>query len=194
MRDAVSFEPETEKPCSRLGGWVLIVGPSGAGKDTLMAITRGAVVDQPRIKFARRVVTRPPSRFEDHDTLSEKEFGLREVAGEFALSWQAHGLSYAVASSWLSRVAAGDLVVANVSRTILPEACECLCNVNVVLVTAPSDVCAVRIAARGRERGVHERLRRGLDSTARRYADLVINNIGSPEIGAGQLTSFLRSL
>ena len=56
------------------GGFVFVVGPSGAGKDSLIAYARGAFADNERVIFPRRVVTRPSSEFEDHDSLEETAF------------------------------------------------------------------------------------------------------------------------
>ena len=72
---------------------VLVVGPSGAGKDTLLEAARQALADDPRFRFVRRVITRPADAGgEAHEAVTAEEFAARE----FALQWQAHGLSYGI--------------------------------------------------------------------------------------------------
>ena len=56
------------------GGFVLVVGPSGAGKDTLLGLARRELAGDPRFLFARRVVTRESSTAEEHDCLSPAAF------------------------------------------------------------------------------------------------------------------------
>lgn len=123
-----------------------IVGPSGAGKDTLI---RGALVARPDLRLARRVITRPPEAGgEDYDGVTAEDFRLRQARGDFALTWQAHGLAYAVPKTQLS--GRGD-VIFNGSRAALPLAARSLPDLRVILVTAPDSVLAERLAARGRE-------------------------------------------
>ena len=43
----------------RDGVFVAVVGPSGAGKDTLIAYARAALAGDGTVEFARRVITRP---------------------------------------------------------------------------------------------------------------------------------------
>ena len=123
---------------------VLVVGPSGAGKDTLLAAARGALRHDARFGFARRVITRPvDAGGEDHEAITEQEFAARD----FALQWQAHGLRYGIPAEVIGD---REVVVANVSRTVVAEAAERFSS-RVIEVTAPPELRAARLAARGRE-------------------------------------------
>jgi ribose 1,5-bisphosphokinase len=126
---------------------VLIVGPSGAGKDTLLAAAREALVGDPAVRFVRRVITRPADAGgEDHEAVTEAEFAERD----FALQWQAHGLHYGIPADIVADLARGMTVVANVSRSVIARAAERF-PTRVVEVTAPPVLLAARLAARGRE-------------------------------------------
>jgi phosphonate metabolism protein PhnN/1,5-bisphosphokinase (PRPP-forming) len=145
-------EPISQPQPVARGELVLVVGPSGAGKDTLMLAARDALAGDPRIIFARRIITRSShDTAESHDTLPRERFDEARRQGAFLLSWQAHGLGYAIPRSVESHLAADGVVVANVSRTSIPEAERLVARVTVLHVTAPQEVLASRIAARGRE-------------------------------------------
>ncbi|MEZ5854134.1 MAG: phosphonate metabolism protein/1,5-bisphosphokinase (PRPP-forming) PhnN [Hyphomicrobiaceae bacterium] len=134
------------------GALVLVVGPSGAGKDTLIDRARAELGQDPRLTFARRIITRASDGIsEDNDAISRTEFAAREAAGTFLLSWQAHGLGYAIPGEGRDVLRQSKVLVANVSRTVIGEAERQAQNVVVLHVTAPIDVLAQRIAARGRE-------------------------------------------
>ncbi len=123
---------------------VLVVGPSGAGKDTLLEGARKALPDA---RFVRRVITRPAEAGgEDHEAVNEAAFLQRT----FALQWGAHGLRYGIPADIADDLARGGVVVANVSRGAIAEAASRF-SVHVIEVTAPPDVLAVRLSARGRE-------------------------------------------
>lgn len=127
----------------------LVVGPSGAGKDTLLA---AAMVARPDILFPRRTITRPAEAGgEPHVPATEAEFAAMEAAGAFALSWRAHGLAYGIPMAAADALAAGRHVAVNVSRTVIGKARDRLAPVRVLMVTASPDVLARRLAARGRE-------------------------------------------
>lgn len=131
---------------------ILVVGPSGAGKDALMEGARQRLAGEGRFHFAQRVVTRPASAGgEDHISLSEPEFRRAEAAGEFLLSWDAHGLGYGIPRTVEMCRSIGVAVVANVSRGVVEAARRELAPVGVVVVTAPAPVLAARLARRGRE-------------------------------------------
>src|SRR6516165_1390213 len=100
---------------------VLVVGPSGAGKDTLIEAARLALADDPRFRFVRRVITRPADAGgEAHEAVSEAEFAARD----FTLQWQAHGLRYGIPAAVIDDVGLEQVVVANVSRTVVAEAAQ----------------------------------------------------------------------
>jgi ribose 1,5-bisphosphokinase len=168
------------------GRLVLVVGPSGAGKDTLIELARAALKDDPTIVFPRRVVTRAASAAEAHDTMSDDAFDHAARAGAFALTWDAHGLRYGIPASIDSDIHAGRTVVCNVSRTIIGAARRRYADVFVALVTAPAEVLAARLAARGRDGDIAQRLARG-DAFADLMADCVIANTGTPADGAAAL-------
>ena len=133
---------------------ILIVGPSGAGKDTLLNGARAALAAQPGIRFVRRAITRGADAGEEaHEALTEQAFELRRAGGEFALTWRAHGLHYGVPADIAPDLAQGRTVVVNVSRAVVAEAAERF-PVRVIEITAPADLLARRLAARGREDAV----------------------------------------
>jgi ribose 1,5-bisphosphokinase len=169
------------------GGLVAVVGPSGAGKDTLIRLAQQHFRDDPRVIFPRRVVTRPSGPHEDHDTLSAEAFAAARAAGAFALDWDAHGLSYGVPMAVLADVREGGVEVVNLSRGALPAARERFPAVVAVFVTAPADVLAARLAARGRAESVSDRLARTSGVTAEEGRDVVIENVGAAEAAAAGL-------
>jgi len=151
---------------AKTGRLILVVGPSGAGKDSLIEGARAALVGHPRFVFPRRIITRPSDPgSEDHATLSEAEFERQRAAGLFFLHWDAHGLRYALPGSIADDLAAGRTVIANVSRAVIAAAREKHAATTVVVVTAPPEVLARRLAARGREDAadVEARLARAAD-------------------------------
>ena len=133
------------------GVLVLVVGPSGAGKDTLIAGARRKFAGNPVVVFPRRTITRDPGPGEEHVAVSRADFKRQQAAGSFLLSWQAHGLSYGLPAEVARDLAAGRTVVANVSRTIVAQARELWPVVRVVHVEVDIDVLRTRLIARGRE-------------------------------------------
>jgi len=133
------------------GCFVAVVGPSGAGKDTIMDAARAALAGDTRFHFVRRIITRPQMPgTEDHDSLDEAAFAKSAGEGAFALHWQAHGLSYGLPKSLDDEIADGIVVVANVSRRVLGDIRRLYTSRSVVVITARPDVLAERLASRGR--------------------------------------------
>ncbi|MCP8937353.1 phosphonate metabolism protein/1,5-bisphosphokinase (PRPP-forming) PhnN [Alsobacter sp. SYSU M60028] len=183
IRSAASIGP---------GALVLVVGPSGAGKDTLISVARSRLSGAPRFVFARRIVTRPSSAWEEHDTLTPEAFAAAEQAGRFCLSWRAHELSYGLPARLEDDVRAGRVVVANVSRSVVGAARARFARVICVAVTAPLEILAARLAARTRGDSVGDRLARADSVALAGLADEVIENVGEPASGGAMLVEILQ--
>ncbi|HKA79239.1 MAG TPA: phosphonate metabolism protein/1,5-bisphosphokinase (PRPP-forming) PhnN [Xanthobacteraceae bacterium] len=171
------------------GRLVLVVGPSGAGKDTLIARARAACRDDASVVFPRRIVTRPPSIFEENEFMPVAAFEQAAARGAFAFWWGAHGHMYGIPLAVDFDIEAGRTVVCNVSRTVIGAVRRRYANVVIVLVTAPREVLGSRLAARGRasDGGVTDRLNRADVADGKFCADVTINNVGEPETGARKL-------
>ena len=175
-----------EKPAAiGPGRLILVVGPSGAGKDTLLGLVKTACADDHRIVFPRRLITREASASEDNEEISVEAFQRAVAGGDYAMHWEAHGHRYALSRAINDDIRAGRTVVANVSRAIISAARRAYSNVMVVLITAPPDVLAARLAARARpsDGQLADRLARNVDAVA----DFTIVNSGSAEFHARQL-------
>lgn len=146
------------------GVLVLVVGPSGVGKDTLIAYCRSRLLGRADVVFVRRVITRPAGDdIETHESVSTAEFKRRAAAGEFAIHWDAHGLRYGIPVSIGADLAAGRKVVLNGSRTIVDDARRRYGRVLVISVEADREIVGERLRRRGREPGadIDRRLLRG---------------------------------
>jgi len=177
------------RPMIGPGRLVLVVGPSGAGKDTLIAGARAACRDDTAVIFPRRVVTRPASAFEDNDVLSESDFAQAAAKGEFAFWWGAHGHDYGIPSRIDREIEGKRTVVCNVSRTVIATVRGRYAHVVAVLVTAPEEVLAARLAGRDRasDGQLSERLKRIGIAVDTFSPDVIINNVGAPEHGVRKL-------
>jgi ribose 1,5-bisphosphokinase len=179
----------------RDGVFVAVVGPSGAGKDTLIAYARSALAGDGTVEFVRRVITRPSdAASEDHDTLADAAFEEAEKAGAFAVSWSAHGLRYGLPESVDRAIQQGHVVVANISRGAIALVKARYANVVVAEVTASAEILAQRLAARGREsRGeVLARLARSAELGERVSGAVRIDNSGPREEAGERLVALLR--
>jgi len=171
----------------------LVVGPSGAGKDTLLA---GAVAADPRLHWARRVITRPSvAGGEPFEGVSEAVFQARLQAGDFALHWQAHGLCYGVPLAQLKPLDDGRDVLINGSRAAVAAALLAFPGLRLIQISAPLAVLADRLAARGREShgDILARLRRADHALPEGVAAIEIRNDASAEQGIARLLHALRA-
>lgn len=160
------------------GRLISIVGPSGVGKDTVME----ALAETGAVRLSRRVITRDASLGgEAFEAVSADEFTRRAARGDFLLHWQAHGLHYGVPTALRDDLAAGHDVLVNLSRAVLPDLRAAFPDALIISLTAPVDVLARRLAARGRESAtdIAARLSRADQSLPAGIGAIEIDNSGA---------------
>jgi phosphonate metabolism protein PhnN/1,5-bisphosphokinase (PRPP-forming) len=177
------------------GCFIAIVGPSGAGKDTLISWLKPRLEPIEEILFARRAVTRDADgSTEDHDSLDRETFAAQENAGAFAVTWEAHGLRYGIPAAALRHVATGGIVIGNGSRRALPDIERAFSNLLVVSLTVDRHVLAERLAVRGRETAeeIEKRLARSAEKLPEIGNMVEIDNSGEIEMAGRAFLSLLK--
>lgn len=180
-----------------MGPLVYVMGPSGAGKDSVMNRARTLLMPDAPVIFAHRYITRPAEAGgENHVALTKAEFALRRDHGLFAFHWEAHGNRYGIGCEIDGWRRSGLTVVVSGSREHFLAAGGLDEDTHPVLITAPAERLAERLAARGREDSdaATERLGRG---TAYEIADprlVTIVNDGALDAAAQAFVSLLARL
>ena len=131
---------------------ILIVGPSGAGKDSLLKICRQAFYDCQDILFLPRYVTRMPDDNEQNYFVDQAGFNMLKNNGFFFIDWQAHGNSYGIILDPLMKKDRHAVII-SVSRTVIDAFEKVFDDVSTIFITAPDDVLRDRLADRNRESG-----------------------------------------
>ncbi|BAP81124.1 phosphonate metabolism protein PhnN [Pseudomonas sp. MT-1] len=167
------------------GRLIYLMGPSGAGKDSLLLAARESL--QARgCRVARRVITRSAEAVgEDALAVTEAEFTQLRRNGAFALDWQANGLHYGISRQIDEWLEAGEDVLVNGSRGYLGEARDRYPQLQAVLLSVTLPVLRERLLARGREslEEIEARLARNqnFQSTAEQDETLLLDNSGPLE-------------
>lgn len=186
-----AFREVHRAPLRRRGRLVYLVGPSGAGKDSLLAWVRERLPQESALAFARRAITRPASADgELHEPVSAAEFEARLARGDFAMHWEANGHRYGIGREILDQLEAGITVVVNGSRAYLPRARLAFRGLEVVHLTAPAPVLERRLASRRRESAAAIRRRLRRDPAVPAPA-LELRNDGALEAPAGRFLRYL---
>ena len=179
------------------GALVYVMGPSGAGKDSVLDRARAMVSADLPIVFAHRYITRPADTGgENHVALSPAEFALRRAYDLFAFHWQAHGNDYGIGHEIHAWRRAGLAVVVSGSREHF-RAMNGIDEATVpVLITAPAERLKERLLTRGREGAIaaDERLRRGLADDLDVAGAVTIINDGALDEAADAFVRLLATL
>lgn len=177
------------------GRLIYVVGPSGAGKDSLLDWIRTRLNGEPGVRIARRTITRPASAGgEDHVAATDPQFDAALARGEFAMHWRANSHRYGIAREIEHWLAAGHTVIVNGSREYLPVARAKFPQLEAVHVVAPDEALRSRLADRGRESSgeVARRLIRNRQfQEAKAGAALQLVNDGPIEVAGARLVAFI---
>lgn len=174
-----------------------LMGPSGAGKDSLLDACRGRQVAGHDLRIAARHITRRAgSGGEDHIALTPDAFRQQRDDGRFALHWQANNRHYGIGVEIDQWLAAGDMVLVNGSRAHLDEARARYGRQLVpVLLYVDPDQQRRRLLERGRE--TTEEIDRRIERSRRLQAELgqrfaTIRNDGTLGHATDQLLAIIR--
>jgi phosphonate metabolism protein PhnN/1,5-bisphosphokinase (PRPP-forming) len=131
---------------------VLVVGPSGSGKDTLLRSARKYFAGKSFIAFARRYITRPPDENEDNYYVDTIGFDHLQRSGFFLSTWQAHQNYYGIAEHMVGEHHGYSTIVCSISRSAIKDFDSRYENTLTVHVTAEKDILKERLLKRGREK------------------------------------------
>ncbi|MDF1721984.1 MAG: phosphonate metabolism protein/1,5-bisphosphokinase (PRPP-forming) PhnN [Minwuia sp.] len=179
------------------GTLLVIVGPSGAGKDTLIDGLRDRFRGDGAVRFVQRTVTRKADpNAEDHASMSVVEFEEAALNGAFAVTWDANGLKYGLPADIHDHLAAGNVGIANGSRQALPAIRAAFPRLKVVAITVDEAELARRLMARGRETAeeIQGRLHRARTLAATGDDVVYLDNSGPPEIATAKLCELVARL
>ncbi len=181
----------------RPGMLIVVAGPSGSGKDTLISFARHALGDDPRFSFPPRVITRADQSGEDHIHVSPKHFERLRRQKLFFLDWDAHGFSYGIPANIQDELDQGRAVIFNISRRMIPAARTKWQPTAVISVMVAADELRRRLRSRGRETEaeIEARVSRASDHAGAIGAPVhILDNSGPIEGSAARFLALLKTL
>jgi ribose 1,5-bisphosphokinase len=131
---------------------IYVMGPSGAGKDSLLDWLRQRIKPESSIHFARRTIDRKVHPLgEQHESVDADGFESLRQDGSFAMHWLANGQRYGVRHQQLEPLKKNQWVLVNGSRAYLMHALGQFKGMNVLHISASEHILRARLLARRRE-------------------------------------------
>lgn len=131
---------------------ILVVGASGAGKDSLLKEARIHFKENQNIHFIRRYITRQPGEFEENFYIDDAAFEILKDHGFFFSYWYAHHLKYGIPKWEIESLNEDETAIVSVSRAKIGDLEErFLGRVTTVHVTADPSIIQERLKKRKRE-------------------------------------------
>jgi len=177
-----------QKSLPAAGRLYFIVGPSGAGKDTLLHWVKENLPANAPLEFARRAITRPAHGSEVHEVLNQEAYWQAAAAGHFCMQWQANDLCYGIRRNVEAKLKCGQDVVVNGSREYLPQLRQRFPDARIVWIMADPEQIRQRMEKRQRESGAAllNRLDRGIKFAVPDDQDIICIDNSGPIHVAGQ--------
>lgn len=145
---------------------VLIVGPSGVGKDTLLKGAKKELKND--INFVKRYITRKPDKSEKNFYLDEYAFEILKHNSLFVSTWNAHENFYGIAKNTIKN----GLNIISISRSKIEDFEKIYNDVYTINITVPKDELRNRLLIRKRES--EEEIEKRLNRT---YKKIVAKNL-----------------
>lgn len=138
---------------------VLIVGPSGVGKDSLLKHAKKSLNNE--VNFVNRYITRKPDLNESNFYVDDYAFEILKHNSFFISSWKAHNNFYGIAKSSIET----GLNIISISRSKIKDFENTSNNVFTINITVPKEILQKRLENRGRETKseIKERLNRSYE-------------------------------
>jgi len=173
---------------------IYVVGPSGAGKDTLLTWLKSRIRSSSLLHWARRTIDRPPSiefNAEQHESVEAEGFEKLLKEGAFAMHWEANSHCYGIRFQEIAPLYQFKWVIVNGSRGYLPTVAKDYPGLTILHITADQELLRKRLIDRGRESNemIEERLRREVPIITPPHSNLIeiINNGSLESVGSFML-------
>ena len=170
---------------------IYVVGPSGAGKDTLLSWLKSRVHTSSLLHWARRTIDRPPStdsNAEQHESIDSIGFVNLLKEGAFAMDWEANSHRYGIRFQEIAPLYQFKWVIVNGSRGYLSKAASEYPGMTTLHITADQELLRKRLIDRGRESNqlIEERMRREVPNITPPQSSLIeiINNGSLESVGS----------
>ncbi len=172
------------------GRLVLLVGPRGSGKSSLVAEARRALADDPRFDFPLRIISQPAAPGDErlYRTVTPAQYDCLRRAGRLGLCWRRDGVNYALPAEIDAALGRGQVVVAEATAGAVAAARRRYRRLTVVAIAAPAAERRRRLARLDLGAGDAE------EAAVPGGADLVLPNAGRLRVAARQLVMVLDRL
>jgi ribose 1,5-bisphosphokinase len=180
---------------------IYVVGPSGAGKDSLLNWLREQTPQFAPVHWAKRTINRLNTDKESsdlHEGVDSDEFESLLAKGVFAMQWEANTHRYGIRRSELSLLNnLTHVILVNGSRLYMPIAASLYPGLTFLHITAKPSVLRERIHLRGREsvEEINARLNRQIELIVPNGCQLMeVHNDSTLESAGQQLIAQLQTL
>jgi phosphonate metabolism protein PhnN/1,5-bisphosphokinase (PRPP-forming) len=168
---------------------VLIIGPSGAGKDTLIKEAKKEFKE--KINFVKRYITRESDVNESNYYIDEYAFEILRHNSYFASSWNAHGNFYGIPKRFIKN----GINLISISRGRIKDFENLYDNVYTINITLPKEILKQRLLKRGRENkeDIEKRVQREYEKIEAKNL-IEFDNLASIEDSKKNFISLLKKI